>query len=107
MPTLDTSPVRFAFVVTLPAVNPDAVPVIFVPTNVDGVPKLGVTNIGDVDNTTLPVPVDEVTPVPPFATATVPEILLAFTVDATVGIFKVVPDNVAAPVPVVVNVNGA
>ena len=32
--------------------------------------------MGDVDNTTLPVPVEDVTPVPPLATATVPEILL-------------------------------
>jgi hypothetical protein len=47
-----------------------------------------------------------VTPVPPFATATVPEIVLAFTVEETVGIFKVVPDKVAAPVPIVVNVMG-
>ena len=36
---------------------------------------------GDSDNTTLPVPVDDVTPVPPLATATVPEIVLALTVD--------------------------
>jgi len=36
-----------------------------------GVPKIGVTNVGEVDNTTLPVPVDVVTPVPPLATASV------------------------------------
>ena len=41
------------------------------------------------------------------AIATVPEILPAFTVDDTAGMFKVVPVNVAAPVPVVVNVSGA
>ena len=107
LPTLVTSPVRFALVVTLPAVKFAAVPEIFVPTSVDGVPKLGVTNVGDVDNTTLPVPVDEVTPVPPLATATVPDILPAVTVDETTGIFKVVPDKVAAPVPVVVKVSAA
>ena len=61
---------------------------------------------GEFDNATLPFPVDDVTPVPPLATATVPEIVLAFTLDDTVGIFKVVPDKVAAPVPIVVNVIG-
>jgi hypothetical protein len=48
-----------------------------------------------------------VAPVPPLATEIVPEILLALIVDETVGIFKVVPDSVAAPIPDVVNVNGA
>ena len=33
-------------------------------------PKAGVTNLGDVDNTTLPEPVLVVVPVPPFPTAT-------------------------------------
>ena len=37
----------------------------------------------------------------------VPDILPAFTVDETDGIFKVVPDKVAAPVPVVVKINPA
>jgi hypothetical protein len=39
-----------------------------------GVPRIGVTSVGEFDNTTLPVPVDEVTPVPPFATGKVPVI---------------------------------
>lgn len=56
-PTEVTAPVRLAFVVTLPAVKPAAVPVILVPTNAEGVPKAGVTNVADVDITTLPVPV--------------------------------------------------
>jgi hypothetical protein len=34
-----------------------AVPVIFVPTNALGVPRFGVTNVGDVANTAAPVPV--------------------------------------------------
>ena len=38
-PTEVTSPVKLAFVVTLPAVKPEAVPVIFVPTNDAGVPS--------------------------------------------------------------------
>jgi hypothetical protein len=37
-----------------------------------GVPKTGVTNVGDVDKTLLPDPVDVVTPVPPLVTAKVP-----------------------------------
>jgi hypothetical protein len=65
-------PVRFAFVVTFPAVSPEAVPVRFVATPDDGVPRAGVTRVGEVDKTTLPVPVDVVTPVPPFATGSVP-----------------------------------
>ena len=137
LPTDVTAPVRLALVVTLPAVKPEAVPVILVPTRAEGVPragvtkvgelantkapepvssdtaearladdgvprnvatpvprpetpveigkpvrlvatpeagvpKAGVTSVGEFDNTTLPVPVDEVTPVPPFATAKVP-----------------------------------
>jgi len=68
LPTEVTAPVKLAFVVTLPAVKPDAVPVIFVPTNADGVPKAGVTKVGEFDNTLLPVPVEVVTPVPPCKT---------------------------------------
>ena len=56
-PTEVTSPVRFGMVVTEPAVNPAAVPVMFVPTNVDGVPKLGVTRVGELEKTKFPVPV--------------------------------------------------
>jgi hypothetical protein len=82
-------------------------PVALVNTIADGVPNAGVIKVGEVDNTTLPVPVDVVTPVPPLATAMVPDILPEFTVDETDGIFKVVPDKVAAPVPVVVKVNDA
>ena len=38
----------------------------------EGVPSIGVTKVGDVFNTTLPVPVLVVTPVPPLATGSVP-----------------------------------
>jgi hypothetical protein len=54
-----------------PIFKPAAVPVMFVPTNAEGVPKAGVTNEGEFDKTTFPVPVEEVTPVPPFATGKV------------------------------------
>ena len=37
-----------------------------------GVPKSGVTKVGEVLKTTEPEPVDVVTPVPPFVTAKVP-----------------------------------
>ena len=42
-------------------------------------PMTGVTSVGLVDKTTLPVPVDVVTPVPPRATVRVP------VVPATIG----------------------
>lgn len=51
------APVKLAFVVTVPAVNPAAVPVIFVPINAVGVPKLGVINTGELFKTRFPVPV--------------------------------------------------
>ena len=46
-------------------------PVQLVNTPDVGVPSKGVVNVGDVERTTEPVPVDVVTPVPPLATATV------------------------------------
>jgi hypothetical protein len=61
LPTEVTAPVKLALVVTLPAVKPDAVPVIFVPTNALGVPKAGVTNVGELANTKAPVPVSSET----------------------------------------------
>lgn len=58
LPTDITGPERFALVVTLPAVRPEAVPVMFVPTRADGVPKSGVVRDGDVASTTVePEPV--------------------------------------------------
>ena len=84
MPMEVTAPVKLAFVVTLLAVNAVAVPVIFVPTSADGVPKSGVTRTGELDNTTLVVPVLVVTPVPPLATG------------------KAEPDRPIANVPLVV-----
>ena len=47
-------------------------PVPFVRVTDWGVPNIGVTNVGLVDKTTLPVPVLDVTPVPPDATGKVP-----------------------------------
>lgn len=62
--------------------NPAAVPVVFwlsvgkvqlARLPLVGVPKIGVTSVGLLESTTLPVPVDVVTPVPPEATAKVEE----------------------------------
>jgi len=47
-------------------------PVAFVRVTDDGVPSAGVTSVGLVLRTTFPVPVEVVTPVPPFATGNVP-----------------------------------
>lgn len=55
-PTDVIMPVRLALVVTLPAVKAEAVPVMLVPTRVDGVPKFGVVKIGFVVYATTPVP---------------------------------------------------
>lgn len=58
---------------TVPLMLMEAVPVRLVTTPLAGVPRAGVTSAGDVARTTDPVPVDVVTPVPPFSTASVPE----------------------------------
>ena len=63
LPTLVTSPVRFALVVTVPAVRLAAVPVRFVATPLAGVPSAGVTSVGLVAKTKAPLPVSsEITP---------------------------------------------
>jgi len=54
------APVKLALVVTLPAVRPEAVPVMFVPTKADGVPRAGVTRVGLLANTKAPDPVSSV-----------------------------------------------
>jgi hypothetical protein len=48
-------------------------PVAFVSVTDVGVPRMGVTNVGLVDKTLLPEPVEVVTPVPPAVTANVPK----------------------------------
>jgi len=60
LPTEVTAPVKLALVVTLPAVRPEAVPVMFVPTKADGVPRAGVTRVGLLANTKAPDPVSSV-----------------------------------------------
>jgi hypothetical protein len=92
-PTDVTAPVKLALVVTVPAVRPAAVPVMFVPTNAEGVPNAGVTRVGLFDSTTFVVPVDVVTPVPPFVTASVPATVTAPVV-AVAGVSPVVPNEI-------------
>ena len=59
--------------VAVPDVNPDAVPVMLVPTNADGVPRAGVTKVGDVARTTEPDPVVASSPrTPPLLYSTFP-----------------------------------
>jgi len=66
-----------------------------------GVPSTGVTKVGEVERTTLPDPVEVVTPVPPLATARVPARVIAPPV-AVLGVSPVVPPlNVVTVVPVV------
>ena len=60
-------------------------------------PKIGVINVGEVFNTLEPVPVDVITPVPPFATANVPANVTTPLV-AVEGVNPVVPPlNVDTP----------
>jgi hypothetical protein len=61
-------------------------------------PRLGVVSVGDEDSTTLPVPVEVVTPVPPEATASVPASVIAPVV-AAVGVSpdKVVLNDATLP----------
>ena len=60
-------------------------------------PKIGVTSVGEVDNTVLPEPVEVVTPVPPFATFNVP-LNVTFPEAPEEGVKPVVPAlNVVTP----------
>ena len=56
-------------------------PVALVNVTLVGVPRIGVTNVGEVLKTTEPVPVDVVTPVPPRLTATVAPFHVAEVID--------------------------
>ena len=72
-------------------------PVALVRVPLAGVPSAGVTRVGLVDSTTLPVPVLVTTPVPPLATAKVPAKVIAPDV-AVLGVNPVVPAlNVVTP----------
>ena len=68
-------------------------PVAFVKTTADGVPSAGVTRVGLVDRTVLPLPVLVVTPVPPAPTASVPPSMMvpAVVIGPPVAVKPVVP----------------
>ena len=68
-------------------------PVALVRVALVGVPRTGVTNVGLVDSTTLPVPVFVVTPVPPLSTANVPAKVIV--PDVVTGL----PETVSPVVP--------
>jgi len=72
VPTLVKLDVTMAAGNAVPAKLAAGNPVVLVKVPLVGVPNIGVTRVGVVDKTTLPVPVDEVTPVPPFKTGNVP-----------------------------------
>jgi hypothetical protein len=60
-------------------------PVAFVSVADCGVPRIGVTSVGELDNTTLVLPVEVVTPVPPLTTGKTPVTseVKSITLDAT------------------------
>jgi hypothetical protein len=83
----------------------DAVPVRFVTTPLEGVPKAGVTSVGLLDSTTDPEPVEVVTPVPPLATGRTPVKLAASVVKKFVPSLNTksfLPAGTAIPVPAAV-----
>lgn len=63
-------PLAIGKVPVTPVVSGSPVQLVNVPE--EGVPRTGVVRVGLVDKTTLPVPVEVVTPVPPLATGKVP-----------------------------------
>lgn len=63
-------PLAIGKVPVTPVVSGSPVQLVKVPE--EGVPRTGVVRVGLVDKTTLPVPVEVVTPVPPLATGKVP-----------------------------------
>jgi hypothetical protein len=72
LPTLVTSPVRLALMVTAPAVKPAAVPVQFVRTPAEGVPRLGVTRTRELANFELLTPASFTIIAPPESCVVLP-----------------------------------
>ena len=69
------------------AVPPVKAPVLMFKDEPVAAPILGVVNVGDVANTTDPLPVDVVAPVPPFATGSaVPDRESANVPEVTIGL---------------------
>lgn len=79
----------------IPEVRPVAVPVMFVPTRADGVPRAGVTRVGDVARTNQPVPVEVA---PPRVSTIAPTVVSSSTVRAAAVIVAVCGTHVEAVV---------
>ena len=83
-------------------------PIAFDKTTEDGIPKAGVTKVGELLRTTDPLPVDVVTPVPPDATGSVPvvnaEVEVAYRAPPLVKLVRPVPPFAVPSVPPSVNV---
>ena len=100
VPPFTVSPVVRVALVTAPAVRPEAVPVIFVPTNVVGVPKFGVMKTGEVASAnTVPLQVVVISPsVPALSYKTRPPVPLEIVVVPIASVPLPVPQS---PVPVI------
>ena len=78
VPVLEVTPVPPLATGKVPVTPVDkGRPVAFVKTKDEGVPRAGVTKVGELLNTAFPEPVLVLTPVPPFATGRIPETPLA------------------------------
>ena len=79
-------------------------PVALVKIAAVGVPSAGVASVGEFDNTTEPVPVDVVVPVPPDATGNVPvvstDVDVAYKAPPEVNDVRPVPPLAVPSVPV-------
>jgi hypothetical protein len=113
VPVEDVTPVPPLATGNVPVVPPSiGKPVALVSVPLEGVPSAGVTKVGLLDSTTLPEPVEEVTPVPPLATGSVPVVppsigkpvaLVSVPLEGvpSVGVTKVgLLDRTTLPVPV-------
>ena len=94
--TFPVPPLATGKIPVTPVVN--GRPVAFVSVADVGVPKIGVTSVGLVDKTTLPVPVLVVTPVPPLATGSVPVTLVVKFVKV-VDVVPVPPEVTGSAAP--------
>ena len=73
-------------------------PVQLVSVPLVGVPRMGVTSVGDVARTFAPDPVEVVTPVPPLATASVPA-TVTIPLVAVLGVKPVEPKEIVVTPP--------
>ena len=77
----------------VPVMDDAGKPVALAKLMVDGVPKFGVTKVGELLRTREPEPVLLVVPVPPFETFKIPATVIA-PVDPATGVNPVVPNPI-------------